>query len=184
MTGRTITEVFARPSQVLICSTEIGVRVLPNRPTVWSVATDVEDELGLAAGDGAGDLPGLGVGDLEVEGQVFAGDLARGFGAADVEGVVVAELAVELGAAGEGLFEVEGVGDVEGGGDVGDAVVADLVEAGVDVAVVLGIAAAFFGGFGVEPDQGGLDEPVDLRPGAAVGVGGELAVDERGGVGG
>ena len=34
ITGRTITDVFARLSQSLTCSTEIGVRVFPNLPTV------------------------------------------------------------------------------------------------------------------------------------------------------
>ena len=96
----------------------------------------MEDELGLAAREGAGDLPGVGVGDLQVEGQVLTRDLTERLGPADVQGVGVAELAVELGTAGDGLFEVEGVGGVEGGGAVGDAVVADLVESEVDVAVV------------------------------------------------
>ena len=61
----------------------------------------------------------------QVEDQVLPGDLTQRLGPADVEGVLVAELAVELGAAGDGLFEVEGVGGVEGGGAVGDAVVAE-----------------------------------------------------------
>ena len=104
---------LARLSQVLICSTLIGVRVLPNRPTVWSVADRWRIELGLATGDGAGDLPGVGVGDLEVEDQVLPGDLTQCLGPADVEGVLIAELAGERGAAGDGLFEVEGVGNVE-----------------------------------------------------------------------
>ena len=50
--------------------------------------------------------------------------------------------------------------------------------------VFLGVSTLLFGGLGVEPDQGFLDEPVDLRPGAAVRVGGELPVHETGGVGG
>ena len=144
----------------------------------------MEDEFGLAAGHGAGDLPGVGVGDLQVEGQVLTRDLAEGFGAADVEGILVAELAVELRPPRDGLFEVEGIGDIHGGGAVGDAVVADLVQAEVDVAVLVGLPAAFLGGFGVVSDQGFLDEPVDLRPGAAVGVGGELPVHEPRSVGG
>ena len=142
----------------------------------------MEDELGLAAGDGAGDLPGVGVDDLQVEGQVLTGDLAEGFGAADVEGVGVAELAVELRPPREGLFEVEGVGDIHCGGAVGDAVVADLVQAEVDVAVLVGLPPAFLGSFGVVSDQGFFDEPVDLGPGAAVGVGGELPVHEPSGI--
>ena len=71
-----------------------------------------------------------------------------------------------------------------GARDVGDAVVADVVEAGVDVAVLAGLPPAFFGGSGVVPDQCFLDEPVDLGPGHAVGERGELPVDEPGGVGG
>ena len=50
--------------------------------------------------------------------------------------------------------------------------------------VVLCLAASFFGCFGVEPDQGFFDEPVDLRPAAAVRVRGELPVDERRSLGG
>ena len=113
MTGRTITEVLGRLSQVLdLLHRDRGAGVAqPADGLIGRI--EVEDELGLAAGDGAGDLPGLGVGDLQVEGQVLTRDLTQCLGAADVEGVVVAELAVELGAAGEGLFEVEGVGDVE-----------------------------------------------------------------------
>ena len=114
--------------------------------------------------------------------EVLPGDLPERLGTPYLEGVGVAELAVELGAAGDGLFEVEGVSDVEGGGAVGDAVVADLVQAEVDVAVVAGVAASFLGRFGVETDQGFVDEPVDLRPAAAVRIRSQLCVDERRGV--
>ena len=78
----------------------------------------MEDERGLAAGDGAGDLPGVGVGDLEVQGEVVAGEVAGGDGASYVEGLLTAELAEDLGAAGDRLLQVEGVGGVEDTGDV------------------------------------------------------------------
>ena len=144
----------------------------------------MEDELGPAAGEGACDLPGLRVSDVEVEDQVFAGDLTQRLGAADVEGVLIAELAVELGAAGDGLFEVEGVGNVEGGGAVGDAGGVNVVDPEVDVAVLVCLLASFFGRFGVEPDQRFFDEPVDLRPAAAVRERSQLPVDERRSLGG
>ncbi|MDZ5621411.1 hypothetical protein SFC88_11260 [Nocardioides sp. HM23] len=101
----------------------------------------MEGELGLPAGDSPGDLPGVGVGDLEVEDQVLPGDLTECSGPPDLEGVGVAELAGELGPASDGVFEVEGVGGVQGAGEVGGAVVADPVQTGVDVPVVPGLPA-------------------------------------------
>ena len=54
----------------------------------------------------------------------------------DVEGILVPELAVELGAAGDRVLQIEGIRGIHIGADMGDAVVADLVETGVDVPVV------------------------------------------------
>ena len=97
----------------MICSTLDRGAGVPEPPDGLIGRGQVEDELGLAARDGPCDLPGLGVGDLQVEDQVLPGDLTQRLGATDVEGVLVAELPVELRAAGDGLFEVEGVGGVE-----------------------------------------------------------------------
>jgi hypothetical protein len=153
--------------------------VFPNRPTVWSVALRCRTSSVLRPGTVLGDLPGVRVGDLQVEDQVLPGDLTERLGATDVEGVGVAELPVELRPTSHGVLQVQRVGGVEGGGAVGDAVIADLVQAQVDMTVLLGLAASFFGAFGVEPDQGFFDEPVDLRPAAAVREQSQLSIHER-----
>ncbi|RHW27356.1 hypothetical protein D0Z08_09385 [Nocardioides immobilis] len=146
----------------------------------------MDDQLDPAAGDGPGDLPGLGVDDLEVEGEgeILAGDLPESDRPAHVQRLLTAELAEQLRPAGDRGFEVQGIGDVEGGGDLDGAVEPSLVEVDVDVPRLLGRRALLLGRLRVVADQGLLDQPVDLRPGNHMGDGRELPVHEPSGIGG
>ncbi len=144
------------------------------------VRIQVQDQLGLAAGHSAGDLPGLRVGDVEVEGEVLAGELTGRDRTSHIEGFHAAELTEDLGPAGDRVLEVEGIGSIEGAGDVGGAVEPGLVQVDVEVPQVLGVPALLLSSRRVEPDEGFLDQPVDLHPGHAVGEGCDLPVHEPG----
>ena len=89
-----------------------------------------------------------------------------------------------LGAGADGGLEVEGVGEVEVALDVHGALGGDLVEVGVEVAVLGGEQAAVLGLVGVELVAGFLDGAFELRDGAPVRDGCDVLVDEPGTVGG
>ena len=172
-TGFTVTWVFGLPHHSRICSTLIGDRVLPHRPTV-SVPVRASSE---------GGQPGPRLGRarrLEPEGELAAGKVAEGFGAAYVEGLGGAEVGLLLGTGPERVLEVEGVGEVDLGVDVDGAVEGDLVDVDIDVPLLRRFPPFGFGGFGVEPHHRFLDGAVQLRPGTRVRDRGEVLVDVRG----
>ena len=195
MTGLTVTFVRESPTPVLDLVEEHQPLTLLHPPgraehRVQPVESGVEVGVqhDLAGGGQTLDVPcaggALGV---EVEGGLGAGEVAEGGGAAGVERGRRPEGLQARGAVGEGAVEVEGVGDVELGLEAHGAGVVHVVGveggvAGVDVEVaVLRIRGRVDVGE-VEPLDRLGDQPVQLRRTDPAGDGGDLGVDEPGGL--
>ena len=109
--------------------------------------------------------PGRGrlIGRGQVEGGLVAGEVADRDGAAYVEGLGGAEEQLVVGVGGDRLVEVEGIGEVEVALDVHGPGHRDLVQGDVEVADLGRRGPLGLGLLGVEPGDGLLDQPAQLR---------------------
>ena len=191
MTGLTVTFVRESPTPVLDLVEEDEPLALldpAGRPkTVASPSRAASKWACRTTSRAAGRCWRIGSRSGEVEGGLGAGEVAEGSGAAGVERRVGAEGLQARGAVGERAVEVEGVGDVELGlephrAGVVHVVVVEGGVARVDVEVaVLRIRSRVDVGEVVPLDRLG-DEPVQLRRTDPTGDGGDLGVDEPGGL--
>ena len=109
----------------------------------------------------------------------MAGEVSGGDGAADVEGVGGAEEELVVGVRGDRGLEVQGVGQVQVAVDTDSSRDAGVGEPDVEVPGLGGCAACGFGGLGVEPGRGLLDQPAQLRGADGVRERRDLGVHER-----
>ncbi len=116
----------------------------------------------------------------QVQGGVAAASqLAERPRPADVERLGAPQVGEPGGAGGQRRVEVEGVCQVEVAVEVHGAVVTDLLEVHVEVPAVGGGEPSGLGTVGIEPDQGLLDQPVQLCKSDTVREGRDLPVDVR-----